>query len=129
MQTTTLPVEPVFAPDGSEICELVAGQYASMVHCTLPVGGVSMAVRHRTVEELWFVAAGGGEVWRTMNGGETVAAVGPGSALDIPLDAHFQFRNTGADPLVIVITTMPPWPGSHEAPRVDDHWPVHSGLV
>ena len=127
MQTITLPVEPIFAPDGSEIRELVAGRYASMVHCTLPVGGVSIAVRHRTVEELWFVTAGRGEVWRAMDGGETVAAVGPGSALDISLSAHFQVRNTGADPLVIFVATMPPWPGPHEAPRVDDHWSVHGG--
>ena len=85
MQTSTLPQEPNFAPDGSEIRELAAGR---------------------------------GEVWRALDGDETVAAAGPGSALDIPLGAHFQFRNSGPDPLVIVIATTPPWPGPHEAPRV-----------
>ena len=124
MQTTTLPLDPIFAPDGSDIRELVAGDRASMVHCTLPPGGVSMAVCHRTVEELWFVAAGEGEVWRKLEDAETVVTVGPGSALDIPRGAHFQFRNSGPAPLVIVIATTPPWPGPDEAPRVDDHWPV-----
>ena len=124
MQTTTLPQDPTIAPDGSEIRELVAGGRASMVHCTLPAGGVSLAVRHRTVEELWFVMGGQGEVWRKLEGEEAVVAVGPGSALDIPLGARFQFRNTGDEPLVILIATMPPWPGADEAPKVADHWPT-----
>lgn len=124
MQTTTLPQDPIIAPDGSEIRELVAGGRASMVHCTLPAGGVSLAVRHRTVDELWFVMGGQGEVWRKLEGEEAVVAVGPGSALDIPLGARFQFRNTGDEPLVILIATMPPWPGADEAPKVADHWPT-----
>ena len=77
MQTTTLPQHPITAPDGSEIRELVAGGRASMVHCTLPPGGVSLAVRHRTVEELWFVTAGRGEVWRKLGDKEAIVAVGP----------------------------------------------------
>ena len=124
MHHTSLPQDPITAPDGSEIRGLVAGERASMVHCTLPPGSVSLAVRHRTVEELWFVAGGRGEVWRKLEGKEAVVAVGPGSALDIPPGAHFQFRNTGTEPLVILIATMPPWPGADEAPRVADHWPV-----
>ena len=102
----------------------MAGGRASMVHCTLPAGGVSLAVRHRTVDELWFVMGGQGEVWRKLEGEEAVVAVGPGSALDIPLGARFQFRNTGDEPLVILIATMPPWPGADEAPKVADHWPT-----
>ena len=124
MQDTKLPQDSIAAPDGSEIRELVAGGRASMVHCTLPAGGVSLAVRHRTVEELWFVTGGQGAVWRKLEGEEAVVAVGPGSALDIPLGAHFQFRNTGTEPLVILIATMPPWPGADEAPRVAGHWPA-----
>ena len=124
MQDTTLPQDPITAPDGSEIRELVASGRASMVHCTLPTGGVSLAVRHRTVEELWFVMSGHGEVWRKLEDEEAVVAVGPGSALDMPLGARFQFRNTGDEPLVILIATMPPWPGADEAPRVADHWPA-----
>ena len=124
VQITTLPQDFITAPDGSEIREIVSGGRTSMVHCTLPKGGVSLAVRHRTVEELWFVVSGRGEVWRAFDGREEVVAVGPGAGLDIPLGAHFQFRNTGAAPLVIVIATMPSWPGGDEAPRVPGRWPT-----
>ena len=100
-----------------------------MVHCTLPPGAVSLAVAHRTVEELWYVVAGQGELWRQRadaapgDGGQ-VDALAPGMAASIPWGTHFQFRNLGTAPLEIVIVTMPPWPGVDEAYRVADHWPV-----
>ena len=50
-------------------------------------------------------------------------ALEPHTAHSIPLGAHFQFRNPGAEPLAFVIVTMPPWPGMDEAMRVADHWP------
>jgi mannose-6-phosphate isomerase-like protein (cupin superfamily) len=112
------------APDTSEIRLLAATARASMVHCTLPPGGVSLAVAHRTVEEIWYVAGGEGEVWRKLAGAEEVVAVRPGTSLTIPTGAHFQFRALGPAPLTIIIATMPPWPGEQEAYRVPDHWPV-----
>ena len=51
----------------------------------------------------------------------------PGTAHSIPLGTQFQFRNPGATPLVVVIVTMPPWPGEDEAVRVPDHWPQPDG--
>jgi len=112
----------VLAPDGSEIrlAGRVAG--ASMVDCTLPPGGVSAAVRHQTVEEVWLVIAGEGEIWRKDEREESVVGVSPGSWLTIPLGTHFQFRTLGAKPLGIVIATVPAWPGEYEAIRVPDHW-------
>ncbi len=124
MQTNMLPGDHITAPDGSEIRGLVTGRAASMVHCRLPPGGVSLAVRHRSVEELWFFLSGRGKVWRRDGRREEVVAATPGLSLSIPIGAHFQFRNTGADPLAFVIATMPPWPGADEAVRVADHWPV-----
>ena len=112
------------APDGSEIRLLVSGVRGSMVHCTLAAGTTSLAVRHRTVEEVWYVLRGHGEVWRRQEDAETVLAVQPGVSLTIPLGAHFQFRATGGAPLEVLIVTMPPWPGEDEAVRVPDHWPV-----
>jgi len=123
MKTKALPQEPVLAPDGSEIRELVVGARASMVHCTLAPGAVSRAVAHRTVEELWFVLKGKGEVWRKLGTREETIEARPGTSLDVPLSAHFQFRNTGDGALEILIVTMPPWPGAAEAYRVPDHWP------
>jgi mannose-6-phosphate isomerase-like protein (cupin superfamily) len=96
-----------------------------MVHCTLPPGAVSLAVTHRTVDELWYVVAGEGELWRRQQDGrERVEALRPHTAHSIPLGTHFQFRNPGTEPLVLVIVTMPPWPGMDEAVRVEDHWPT-----
>lgn len=114
----------VIAPDGSEIRFLAATERASTVHCTLPPGGVSLAVRHRTVEEIWYCLEGRGEVWRSMEGTEEVQPFEPGVSLSIPLGAHFQFRANEDAPLRFLIATMPPWPGEEEAVRVEDHWPV-----
>ena len=135
-----LPAQPdTLAPDGSEIRLLPALAGGSMVHCTLPPGATSLAVAHRTVEELWYVVGGTGELWRRMgdagnvdagnvDAGQVdagqVDALMPGVALSIPLGTHFQFRNPGAAPLEIIIVTLPPWPGAEEAYRVPDHWPV-----
>ena len=116
----------VIAPDGSEIRFLAATERASTVHCTLLSGGVSLAVRHRTVEEIWYCLEGRGEVWRSLEGEGEVCVFEPGGSLTIPLGAHFQFCNTGAEPLRFLIATMPPWPGEHEAVRVNDHWPTRS---
>jgi mannose-6-phosphate isomerase-like protein (cupin superfamily) len=114
----------VLAPDGSEIRLLVSGGRGSMVHCRLPAGQTSRAVRHRAVEELWYVLSGAGELWRKAGAEESVQALRPGLSVDIPPGAHFQFRATGPEALCVLIVTLPPWPGPQEAVRVPDHWPV-----
>jgi len=125
MQTRQLPQAPdCFAPDGSEIRLLPATGRASMVHCTLPPGKVSLAVAHRSVEEIWYFLEGRGEVWRKLGTDEEVVQVSPGVSLTIPLGAHFQFRNSGDTPLRFVLAAVPPWPGDNEAYRVADHWEV-----
>ena len=125
MDTKELPTEyTVLAPDGSEIRELVAVKGGSMVHCTLPSGAVSMAVVHRTVEEVWHFIRGRGQVWRKSEAAESVVDVRPGMSLSIEVGTHFQFRNTGDDDMCFIIVTMPPWPGEQEAARVEDYWDV-----
>ena len=122
---TTVHLGPSYdavAPDGSEIRVLPALAGGSMAHCTLPAGATSKAVVHRSVEEIWYFVSGRGEVWRKRDGHEEVAEVGPGVGLTIPVGTEFQFR-AGAEPLVFVLVTMPPWPGAAEATRVTDHWP------
>ena len=125
MDTRSLPCEyTALAPDGSEITELVAVTGGSMVHCRLPKGATSMAVKHRTVEEVWYFLEGHGQVWRQNETAESVVDVRPGVSLSIETGTHFQFRNTGDENLCFVIVTMPPWPGEDEAVRVDDFWNV-----
>ena len=125
MDTRKLPRKyTVLAPDGSEIRELVSVKNGSMVHCTLPPGAVSMAVVHRTVEEVWYFVQGRGQVWRKSETAESVVDVQPCVSLSIEVGTHFQFRNTGDDDLCFIIVTMPPWPGEYEAVRVEDYWDV-----
>lgn len=114
------------APDGSEIRLLSATSRGSMVHCTLNPGEVSVAVAHRTVEEVWYVLEGTGQVWRRQGDEERVVEASPGESMSIPVGAHFQFRAMGDRPLRILIVTMPPWPGADEAYRVAGRWPVPS---
>ena len=113
----------VLAPDGSQIRFLPQVKGGSMVHCTLPPGAVSLAVTHRTVDELWYVLTGTGELWRLQEGLEEIVPLLPHTAHSIPLGTWFQFRNPGPDKLIFVIVTMPPWPGMDEAVRVADYWP------
>jgi mannose-6-phosphate isomerase-like protein (cupin superfamily) len=122
--TATVPQDCVIAPDGSEVRPLLELPRGGLSQCTLPAGGASRAVRHRTIEEIWFFSYGRGEVWRKLGEREEVVPVGSGVCLSIPTGAHFQFRNTGDGPLVFLIATMPPWPGEQEAVRVADHWPA-----
>ena len=114
----------VLAPDGSEIRLLVATNRGSMVHGTLPPDSVSLAIVHRMVDEVWYITAGRGEMWRKQGSREEVVALEPGCALSIPVGTHFQFRATGPEPLRFVLCTIPPWPGEQEAVRVPDYWPV-----
>ena len=118
------PGYDTLAPDGSRIRLLPALDGGSMVHCSLAPGQVSSPVRHRSVEEIWYFLRGTGELWRkpAEAASGAVVPVGRGTAVDIPLGAHFQFRNTGVNPLEIVIVTMPPWPGEDEAVPVPGFW-------
>jgi mannose-6-phosphate isomerase-like protein (cupin superfamily) len=100
---------------------------ASAVHCTLPAGSTTRAVRHRTVAEIWFFLSGRGEVWRKANECEETTQVEAGMALSIPLGTDFQFRTLGNEALTFVITTVPPWPGADEAVPVMGPW--HPTLV
>jgi len=123
-QTTRLPARPdVVAPDGSDVRVLLGLDRGGMAHFELAAGATSIAVVHHTVEEIWFVADGTGELWRADDGGEEeVVALEPGVCATIPVGARFQFRATGERPLQILGVTMPPWPGEHEAVAVDGRW-------
>ena len=114
----------VLAPDGSEIRLLANTERGSSTHCTLPVNGTSMAGIHRTVEEIWYCLQGQGQIWRKRDDQEGEVTLSPGVSVSIPQHTQFQFRNTGIEPLIIIITTMPPWPGAEEWVRVEEHWTV-----
>jgi len=110
------------APDGSDVRVLVRVARGSMAHFELAPQCTSRAVRHKTVEELWFFLTGRGEMWRRHEGHEDVVQVHPGIAISIPAGTCFQFRSHGYTPLAAVGVTMPPWPGPDESEDVDGPW-------
>ena len=112
------------APDGSEIRFLIDHRHAavgaSMVEVTLPAGQVSRPVFHRTVEEVWYILQGSGQVWRCPPGIEepplvAEISVKSGDALVIPTGWMFQFSADESGSLRFLCVTMPPWPGEDEA--------------
>ncbi|CAN5135649.1 hypothetical protein BH10PSE9_BH10PSE9_05300 [soil metagenome] len=112
----------VMAPDGSEVRILAATARGSMAHFRLSRGGVSKAVAHRSVEEVWYFLGGRGEMWRRNESGEETVAVHPGVSIAIPVGTAFQFRALGDSALEAVAVTMPPWPGPDEAHAVEGKW-------
>jgi mannose-6-phosphate isomerase-like protein (cupin superfamily) len=115
-----LPAEvTTIAPDGSDVRVLLATDRGSMAHFQLAAGRTSSAVRHRTVEEIWFVVGGHGEMWRKRDRAEAVTDLETGTSLVIPVGTSFQLRSLGPGPLAAVAVTMPPWPGPDEAEAVD----------
>ena len=110
------------APDGTAVRLLLSLRGGSMAHFELPASAVSHAVTHRTVEEIWFVLAGRGSIWRRQGGIERIETLAPGTSLTIPLGTAFQFRAEAGAPLTFVAITMPPWPGMDEALPASGPW-------
>jgi len=121
--TLQLPPETtVVAPDGSNVRVLLGLAAGTMAHFELPAGMTSSAVVHRTVEEIWFVLTGRGEMWRKQGEREEIVDLAPGTCLTLPLGTHFQFRASTDEAIAVVGITMPPWPGADEAIAVSGPW-------
>ena len=128
--TLRLPAErTVVAPDGSDVRVLLGAAAGGMAHFELAAGRPAAAVTHRTVEELWDVVAGRGEMWRKLGDVEETVALEPGLCLTIPLGTHFQFRAAPDQAVAAVAVTMPPWPGDGEAVPVRGPWIAGDGAV
>lgn len=116
------------SPDGAEIRLVLRPEVEGVVHhsvceATFKPGQVSRAVRHRAVEESWYVLEGEGDVWRCPPGAGPdrggITHVVPGDALDIPPGFAFQVRAWTQGPLRLLCSTAPPWPGPDEAVPVE----------
>ena len=108
------------APDGSEVRLLSGTAAGSAAHFRLATGATAVAVRHRTVDEIWFVVSGRGEIWLADDDDGRVVALVPGTSVAITCGTRFQFR--ADDELDVFAVTIPPWPGDGEAVRVDGPW-------
>jgi mannose-6-phosphate isomerase-like protein (cupin superfamily) len=121
--TKDLPSTPdAIAPDGSNVRILLGLHSGGLAHFELRPGETSVAVSHRTVEEIWFVLSGRGEMWRKQGNQEQIVPLNPGVTLTIPLGTHFQFRSLSDEALTAIGVTMPPWPGEGEAVEVKGAW-------
>jgi mannose-6-phosphate isomerase-like protein (cupin superfamily) len=119
----TLPdAYDVLAPDGSEVRVLATSERGSMAHFKLQPGRVSIAIAHRTVEEIWYIVAGQGEMWCGHDFVDEYTPLHPGVSIAIPAGVKFQFRCNGDTALEAVGVTMPPWPGEDEAVFVEGKW-------
>lgn len=112
----------VVAPDRSDVRVLGGVGRGGMAHFELAAGQVSVPVRHRTVDEIWYFVGGRGEMALRHGDGEEVVAVRPGVCVTIPVGTRFQLRASDAGPLAAIGVTMPPWPGDGEAVRADGPW-------
>ena len=124
-ETLALAEAPlVKAPDGSDVRPLVSLAGGSLAHFELAPGKTSIAVAHRSVEEIWFVTGGRGEMWRKGQEREEITPLAAGVSLTITAGTAFQFRSFGAEALTMVAITMPPWSGEAEAYEVAGRWPA-----
>jgi len=111
------------APDGSTVRPLIRSDRASAAEFRLGAGGISHAVRHRSVEEIWHVIAGSGAMWRETGGLEQIVSLEAGTTLVLETGTAFQFRASRAGELRVFAVTIPPWPEMEaEADRVPGRW-------
>jgi mannose-6-phosphate isomerase-like protein (cupin superfamily) len=121
--TMKLPDTPtIIAPDGSDVRVLLQLSGGSMAHFELGAGAVSDPVLHQTVEEIWFVVKGSGEMWRRQGDREEIVALAPGICVTIPRGTSFQFKASASEAVAAVGITMPPWPGEGEALPTEGPW-------
>lgn len=127
--TVFLPELPdEIAPDGSSVRRLQRLAGGSMAHFELPAGATTTAIRHATVDEIWYFVSGRGEMWRRDADRQEQTVVHAGASVTVPAGTAFQLRAVAAEPLVAVAVTMPPWPGEDEAAVVAGPWPPTVGV-
>jgi mannose-6-phosphate isomerase-like protein (cupin superfamily) len=110
------------APDGSDVRLLLGLKGGGLAHFELGARQISVPVRHRSVDEIWYFVAGRGEMSFRLGDTEEIAPVEPGVCVTIPVGTRFQFRSLGDEPLAAIGVTMPPWPGEGEAVLADGPW-------
>lgn len=121
-ETVQMPAPSEPAPDGSRIYPLVRTDQASAGIIELRPDQVTAPVRHQTIEEIWYVLEGAGQLWRQLDRDEETVELTAGTCVTIPTGAAFQFRSDGERPLRMLMLTIPPWPGPDEAIAAAGVW-------
>jgi len=122
LTTTRSDARSEAAADGSRVRLLLRLPGASLAEFELAAEQTSRAVVHRTIDEIWTVIAGQGELWRRQGAREETVALAPGVCLTIPRGTQFQFRAQGGEALRVLGVSLPPWPGEDEAVPVTGPW-------
>ncbi len=120
VELSTAPVET--APDGSLVHVLAKVAGGSSARFELPAGAVSVAVVHKSVDEIWYFVSGSGRFWRGDANAEQTVNVRAGTSLSVAQGVCFQFAADPGQPLVAVGFTVPAWPGDAEAQPVEGPW-------
>ena len=108
-------------PDSSEIRILAQVKSGGLRHCTLPPGKVTLPIRHKTVNEIWYCLSGDGEIWQGKNGDIQVESFSVGDSFTVPVGNGFQFRNAGESDLCVLIASIPKW-SADEAENARGYW-------
>lgn len=115
MKTIFLPKKYNYlAMDNIEIRLLIDQKnHGGIAHGRMLPRSVSEAISHKSVFESWFILSGSGKIWRKIGDVERLDSLKPHMIVDMPLGVEYQFASND-EPLVFLIMTMPPWPGSAE---------------
>src|SRR5260370_9531293 len=106
--TMRLPGVPdVAAPDGSDVRVLLQLDRGGMAHFELGAGRTSVAVAHHSVDEIWYILRGHGEMWRRQGDRQEKVLLEPGTCLSIPTGPHVPFRASPPGPLAALGCSMP----------------------
>jgi mannose-6-phosphate isomerase-like protein (cupin superfamily) len=116
------------APDGLDVWLLERTDGVSSALFQANSRQVGRAVRHRTVEEIWYCLSGRAEMWLlSPDGSERTVALARGSCVSIPVGTTFQLRNLARRNASFFGVTVPAWPGEGEAELVPGRWPTTAG--
>src|SRR5258708_12959987 len=97
--TMRLPGVPdVAAPDGSDVRVLLQLDRGGMAHFELGAGRTSVAVAHHSVDEIWYILRGHGEMWRRQGDRREAGLLGPRTRVSIPPRARLPVRAPAPPP-------------------------------
>src|SRR5258707_6155420 len=98
--TMRLPGVPdVAAPDGSDVRVLLQLDRGGMAHFELGAGRTSVAVAHHSVDEIWYILRGHGEMWRRQGDRRETGLLGTGNRVSNSPRARLPLPGPAAGPL------------------------------
>ena len=109
--TKVLPGEPdsVSPGGGAEIRHIITSPPGDLTHAVCPAGYVAPTHHLPELDELYYVLAGEGEIWRETDARAGVTALRPGRWVQLPAGMRFQYRANCGSSLVFLVVVLPSW--------------------